>query len=277
MRGNMRKLLTHSIFVILVLVTFSGFTAAQMDSPGAKSLHLTNDPGGPPPSHDLNGTWVGPIQRAVGETPQFTPLGQERFKQNKPEATSTLARTNDPVARTCDPMGFPRNMLADMRGVPVGEMLPMTFATLPNRMIVLTQWQQVWRQISMDGRELPKNVGGRQKGAPDSRYYGYSVGHWESDNVFVADSIGLADGTWLSRFGYPHTVETRIQERLTRSSHNDLQLTITVEDPKLYVKPFMLTKMDFKWLPDQGADGYELMCVPSEVMEYLKIVGDQAN
>ncbi len=251
--------------------------AAQIDSPGGRRFHLTNDPGGPAPRRELDGTWVGPVERAVTETPQFTALGQERFKRNRPEATFTLARTNDPVARTCDPMGFPRNMLADMRGVPVGEMLPMTFASLPGRMIVLTQWQQTWRQIWTDGRALPANAGRQEKGAPEARYYGYSVGHWESDTVFVADTTGLADTTWLSRFGYPHTVETRVRERFTRSSHNDLELMITVEDPKLYVKPFMLTKMNFKWLPDQGMEMYELMCVPSEVLEYLKLVGDRAN
>jgi hypothetical protein len=273
----MRKLFKCSLAAMVTLLSFAAYSTAQIDSPGGKKFNLTNDPGGPAPVHDLNGTWVGPVDRGTTEMPQFTPAGQERFKQNKPEATFTLARTNDPVARTCDPMGFPRNMLGDMRGVPVGEMLPMTFASLPGRIIVLTQWQQVWRQIWTDGRELPKNVGGRQKDAPDPRYYGYSVGHWESDNIFVVDTTGLAEGTWLSRFGYPHNIDTRVQERFTRPDHNDLQLKVTVEDSKIYAKPFMLSSLNFKWLPDQGLDQYEEMCVPSEVMEYLKLVGDQAN
>jgi len=72
-------------------------------------------------------------------------------------------------------------------------------------------------------------------------------------------------------------VETHIQERYTRADHNDLQLTITVDDPKLYVKPFVLSTNHFKWLPDQSLDLNEQLCIPSEVQEYLKIIGDQAN
>jgi hypothetical protein len=268
----------HIALAILLLAIFSSTAAAQIDTPGGASLKLTNEPGGPAPRHELDGTWVGPTDRApITEAPQFTPLGQERFKLNKPEAAFTVAHTNDPVVRMCDPQGFPRNMLFEMRGVPVGEMLRMTFASLPGRMIVLTEWQQVWRQIWTDGRALPANVGGRQKDAPDPRYFGYSVGHWEADNVFVIDTVGLADGPWLSKAGYPHTAETHVQERYTRADHNDLQLTITVDDPTLYVKPFVLSTNRFKWLPDQSLDLNEQLCIPSQVMEYLKAIGDQAQ
>ena len=279
-RGNHwgNRVGSYLALTVLALVTFSACAAAQIDTPGGASLKLNNDPGGPAPRHELDGTWVGPTDRQpIAEAPQFTPLGQERFKLNKPEATFTVAHTNDPVVRMCDPQGFPRNMLFEMRGVPVGEMLRMTFASLPGRMIVLTEWQQVWRQIWTDGRALPTNVGGRQKDAPDPRYFGYSVGHWQADNVFVVDSVGLADGPWLSKAGYPHTAETHIQERYTRSDHNDLQLTITVDDPKLYVKPFVLSTNNFKWLPDQSLDLNEQLCIPSQVMEYLRVIGDQAQ
>ena len=273
----MRNRFSRPALAVLVLMAFSAHAAAQIDTPGGTSLKLNNEPGGPAPRHELDGTWVGPTDRQpISESPQFTPLGQERFKLNKPEATFTVARTNDPVVRMCDPQGFPRNMLFEMRGVPVGEMLRMTFASLPGRMIVLTQWQQVWRQIWTDGRALPANVGGRQQNARDPRYFGYSVGHWQADNVFVVDTVGLADGMWLNKFGYPHTVETHIQERYTRSDHNNLQHTITVDDPKLYVKPFVLSTNYFKWLPDQGLDQHEQLCIPSQVMEYLRMT-EQAN
>jgi hypothetical protein len=32
-------------------------------------------------------------------------------------------------------------------------------------------------------------------GAPDSRFYGYSVGHWEDDYNFVVDTTGMDDRT----------------------------------------------------------------------------------
>jgi hypothetical protein len=275
---KMRNPFSRPALAMLLLMAFSIHAAAQINGPGGTSLKLNNDPGGPAPRHELEGTWVGPIEaRVFTETPQFTPLGQERFKLNKPEAAFKVSGSNDPYIRNCDPMGFPRSMVFESRGVPVGEMFRMTFASLPGRMLVLSQFQQTWRQIWTDGRPLPTNVGGRQKGAPDTRYYGYSVGHWQADNVFVVDTVGLDDSTWLNKAGYPHTVESHVQERFTRSDHNDLQLTITVDDPQLYVKPFVLATLNFKWLPDQSLDQGEWLCIPSQVLDYLKTIGDQAN
>jgi hypothetical protein len=270
----MRNLLNHSALALTALLAFSAMAAAQ-GTIGTPSLDKVNiGPGGPAPRHDLNGTWVGPVvQRQAAVVPEFTPLGQKLLDLNKPEAKFKVSGTNDPFVRSCDPLGFPRNMLFEMRSVPSGEMLGMTFASLPQRLLVLTQFQKVWREIWTDGRQLPANVG--QKGGPDPRYYGYSVGHWEADNIFVADTVGVDDSTWLNKFGYPHTVDVHIQERYTRKDQNDLSQTITVDDPKLYAKPFMLVTSDFKWLPDQNLA--EQLCIPSQLNQYLSLIGDPAQ
>jgi hypothetical protein len=146
---------------------------------------------------------------------------------------------------------------------------------MPDRVVVMYQYQQVWREIWMDGRELPKNVASAENGAPDPRYYGYSVGHWEGDNTLVVDTTGLDEGTWLNQTGYPHTVEAHVQERYVRTDHNNMELTVTVDDPKLYTKPFSLGTEYFKWVPNQMLG--ERLCVPSDVIEYLKAVGDPAG
>lgn len=146
---------------------------------------------------------------------------------------------------------------------------------MPDRIVVLYQFQQAWREIWMEGRELPQNAGAAEKGAPDPRYFGYSVGHWESDNALVVNTTGLDDRTWLDRDGHPHTVEARVQERFTRVDHNNLELTITVDDPKIYTQPFSLGTVYFKWIPNQIFN--EMLCIPSETVEYLKSVGDPAG
>ena len=71
-------------------------------------------------------------------------------------------------------------------------------------MVMLFQHQRVWREIWMDGRQLPAKVDAR--GVPDSRFYGYSVGRWEADNVFVIDTVGL-DPEKLARRGRPSAYE----------------------------------------------------------------------
>jgi hypothetical protein len=118
-------------------------------------------------------------------------------------------------------------------------------------------------------------VGASGKDAPDPRYYGYSVGHWEGANTLVVDTTGLDEKTWLTDAGYPHSIDAHVQERFTRTDHNDLDLTLTVDDPKFYTKPFSLGTEFFRWVPDQILD--ERLCIPSNVIEYLKAVGDPAG
>jgi hypothetical protein len=50
---------------------------------------------------------------------------------------------------------------------------------------------------------------------------------------------------------------------------------VTVDDPKVYAKPFSLGTAYFKWIPNQQFD--ENLCVPSETIEYLKALGDPAG
>jgi hypothetical protein len=202
-----------------------------------------------------------------GDVPSMTALGQKLFSANRSMQKYNPAGTNDPVVRTCDPLGFPR---ADKYSI-----MEMAFAAMPDRIVVLYPFQQQWREIWMDGRELPRNVGTADKDAPDPRYYGYSVGRWENDNTLVVETTGLDDRTWLTEFGYPHSIGAHVQERFTRTDYNDLELTLTVDDPKLYTKPFSLGTEYFRWVPNQLLE--ERLCIPSQVIEYLKAVGDPAG
>jgi hypothetical protein len=279
----MQNLWGSTILALVGALAYSSVALAQTpqrpQATGENSKWMYNGrnrvagPGGPAPVHDLNGTWAGPRSGAGvpdargGETPSLTPLGQELFSGRKSLGKFSPAGTNDPFVRTCDPLGFPRADVDEIRGI--------SFATMPDRIVVLYQFQQVWREIWMDGRELPKNAGAAEKGAPDPRYFGYSVGHWESDDTLVVDTTGLDDRSWLDREGHPHTVQAHVQERFTRTDHNNLELTITVDDPKIYTKPFSLGTVYFKWIPNQIFN--EQLCIPSETIEYLKSVGDPAG
>jgi hypothetical protein len=280
---KMRNLLTGVITGLATALVLSSFASAQAPQSQQETRavagwkYIPTDravgPGGPAPKRDLTGTWAGPRSGAGvpdnerSDKPVMTPLGQQLFEGNKPLGKFSPAGTNDPSVRYCDPFGFPRSAVAEIRGL--------SFATMPDRIVVLTQFFAVWREIWMDGRALPKNVGSTDKNSPDPRFNGYSVGHWEGDDTLVVDTTGLDERTWLSGAGYPHTMNAHVQERYTRTSHNDLHLTVTVDDPTLYTKPFVLSVSSFRWIPNQQLD--EKMCVPSETIEYLKAVGDPAG
>jgi hypothetical protein len=136
------------------------------------------------------------------------------------------------------------------------------------------QFNRAWREIWTDGRQLPKDVGGNSANAADPRWYGYSVGRWEGDFTFVVDTVGSDERSWLDNAGHPHSIDLHVQERYKRVNHNTLEVTITIDDPKTYTKPFVITNAKFTWIPQQ--DFEEQFCVPSEESEYQKLIGEPA-
>ena len=163
---------------------------------------------GPAPRRDLTGFWAGKVVAKLNAIPPMTPWGQEQFRLHKTNGEYPVAESNDPI-KGCDPLGFPRNMLFMTRGI--------VFTSMPGKTIEMSEYNRVWREIWTDGRELPKNVGGRSADAPDPRWYGYSVGHWEDDYTFVVNTVGSDERTWLDNSGHPHSIDLRVEETLHAS------------------------------------------------------------
>jgi hypothetical protein len=272
----MRNPVAEVIVALLAVVALSSAAVAQnpearprrqvQEGYVAEGVPKMPNPPGPAPKHDLTGAWVGPQTVSRDPMPPMTPAGEARFKQNKPyvqggarEADVKTLASNDPFI-ICDPLGFPRDLLNHA----VSSRGGMLFEPAGSRMLILFEQQRVWREIWMDGRQLPANVDA--KGAPDSRYYGYSVGHWEGDNTFVIDTTGLDERTWLDENGHPHSKNAHIEERYTRVDQYTIQLTATLDDPKFYTKPWVFLKANYYWMKAQ--DFQEVFCVPSQGNEY---------
>ena len=231
----------------------------------------TDDTGGPAPVHDLNGTWRGLGEPSLNNRiPTMTPVAQAKLKLNVPDPFS--ASSNDPW-QTCDPLGMPRIVNNE-----IGEI---GFATMPDRIVILENFAKVWREVWVDGRPLPKNVG--HKGSPSTMYFGYSVGHWEGDNTLVVDTIGMDDKTWVDRRGYPHSIDAHVIERYTRVDHNHLNFTEAIDDPAYYAEPFVIAKTSYRWIVGQDdlkvaiPFSNEYLCIPSQFQEYLKLVAIPAD
>jgi len=274
----MRNSSAGPIAVLAAMLAASPLAMAQAGAALNNTLYSqieAKDPssGGPAPKQDLSGVWTGPIGATAGPLPPLTPLGQKLMAANKPESKFGTAHSTDPL-NTCDPLGMPRSLLFETRGI--------SFAQMPGKIVILQQYQRVWRDVWMDGRELPKNID--QKGGTASRWYGYSVGHWDGDNTLVVDTIGMDPRTWVDRRGYPHSVDAHVIERYTRKDHNHLTMTETIDDPAYYTKPFVMATNDFKWAipqdhPEAVAVPYtdEHVCVPSDALDYIKLMVDQAD
>jgi hypothetical protein len=260
--------------VLVVLISFLALSSAALAQQTQRPGQVEQRPpsvyekmnaagsGGPAPVHDLIGSWAGPLEPKPADMPSLTPAGLAKFKTNVPDPFS--AHSNDPWA-TCDPFGFPRSATNETRGI--------AFAQMNGRIVIMTQYEKIWREVWMDGRPLPTNVD--TKGGPDPRWYGYSVGHWDGDNTLVVETSGIDDRSWIDRRGYPHTVNAHVTERYTRVDHNNLELTVTIDDPKFYTKPWVVVTNKFKWIPNQEDE--EQLCVPSEAIAYVNTVAIPAG
>jgi hypothetical protein len=94
------------------------------------------------------------------------------------------------------------------------------------------------RQIYMDGRELEKD--------PNPTWMGYSVARWDDDTLLV-ETNGFNESTWLDVDGHPHTEGLRMTERYRRPDFGHLEVQITLDDPKAYIKPWtVVVTMDRK-------------------------------
>ncbi len=254
-----------SIVVLTCLTTMAG--RAQSINPEdfiREGVPRMPNPPGPAPTRDLSGVWVGPQDRELGTLPPMTPAGEALFELRKPFGAASRnadlgAFSNDPFI-TCDPLGFPRNLLAHA----VSSRGRMIFGSAPDRLIIAGEQQRVWREIWMDGRALPEAVDVR--GAPESRLYGHSVGHWEGDHTLVIDTTGLDERPWLDEVGHPRSSSARIQERYTRLDQYNLQLAVTIDDPKFYAEPWTWMRANFYWV--QGQEFAETFCIPSEGIAY---------
>jgi hypothetical protein len=215
----------------------------------------------PAPKRDLNGVWSGGAVMRLEEFPPMTPWGQEQFDAAKPlfgPRALPVAESNHALV-TCDPLGFPQNILYELRN--------MEFQQTGRKMLQLFQYQRVWRDIWTDGRRLPSSVGRDTQDSEDPRFYGYSVGRWVDDYTFVVNSTGFHEKSWANAIGHPRSVDAQIEERYHRINHDTLELTVTIDDPKAYTKPFVAMKQELRLNPKQEFE--EQLCVPSEALEYL--------
>jgi len=92
-----------------------------------------------------------------------------------------------------------------------------------------------YRQIFLDGRPFPDD--------PTPSWIGYSVGHWEGDTLVVTTK-GFRDDIWIDSGGSPLSDKATMTERLHRVNFGTMELEITIDDPKVYTKPFTVKLTD---------------------------------
>jgi len=284
--------ITASVALIAAVtgLTASSVTHAQSGQQPLASAGSNSNPG-PAPRRDLSGTWTpeagtsagiqaGGVQAMPNDgEPEhalpYTPYGLEVYESHKAlEGVDAVlpSEHNDPRNK-CEPLGFPRMNHYNVRMTRIFQN-PYTIA-------VLYQYDNRWRNIWIDGRELPELVdggvitGGTYKA---SKWYGYSVGEWTDDYTLVVRTVGTMpeDRVWLDSTGRPISDAATIEEVFRRVDSERMEWTETIDDPKLYTEPWVAMKLMFK-LADPHTDIIEMYCSPVEMEYYYESFGNAAS
>jgi hypothetical protein len=191
---------------------------------------------------DLSGLWrpaFNPynldVIQDVKDEGVFRPAAEALFKQHLAEF-----HESDPITH-CLP-GGPLEILT------AGGIALYRIIQSPNMVVLLYERGSIYRQIFLDGRELPKD--------PNPTWMGYSVGHWDADTL-VVESVGFNNRTWLDRMGHPHSEALRVTERFRRTDFGHMQFQITYDDPKTLTRPISIS-VGVKYEPD--TDMLETIC-----------------
>jgi hypothetical protein len=140
-------------------------------------------------------------------------------------------------------------------GVPRSTLLSEAFKIVQTSglTLVIHELDGFPRQIYTDGRALPKKI-------EFPSWLGYSIGRWE-DDVFVVETAGFNDKTWLDGRGHPHTEDLHITERYRRRDVGHLDVQTTIDDRKYYNKAF---SFNVTHLLEVDSDIVEYFCNESE-------------
>jgi hypothetical protein len=174
-----------------------------------------------------------------GEIP-YQPWALEKKKENQ---ENWLSR--DPEIRCYLP------------GVPRATYMPYPFQIVQSEKAVF---------IAYEYAGAVRNIYLKDPGpAPVDSWMGQSVGHWEGDTL-VVQVTGLGEQSWLDRAGNFHSEELKVTERYTRTGPDHIQYEATIEDPKVFTKPWTI-RMPLYRRVEPGAQIMDFKC--AEFVEEL--------
>ncbi len=187
---------------------------------------------------DPNGPPVATFFEAGGNMPGGLPYTEWARAIRKQRFDVDKAKDNPDAM--CMPMGFLQF-----------HQQPQPRKIIQTKQMILIEYEANYgiRHIYLDGRALPP------QGEPQPWWYGYSVGRWDGDTLVVETNNlrGAEDGPydgWMDVNGSPYSQQAKFTERIRRPAFGHLQIDLTIEDPKVYTKPWTV-RVDQRYLPDQ--------------------------
>jgi hypothetical protein len=139
-----------------------------------------------------------------------------------------------------------------MPGIPRATYMPAPFQIVQssNTIIMAYEFNSASRIIRMNSTEK----------SPAPAWMGWSVGKWEGETL-VVDVIDQMEETWFDRAGNFHSDALHVVERYTPVDANTLNYEATIEDPKVFTRPWKMNMLLYRHL-EKNAQLMEYKCVP---------------
>jgi hypothetical protein len=138
-----------------------------------------------------------------------------------------------------------------MPGVPRATYMPYPFQIVqtPKYIMMAYEFASASRTIYMDSKDE----------SPVDTWMGWSDGYWEGDTL-VVDVKSFNDQTWFDRAGNYHSDALHVIERYTPIDANHLQYEATIEDPKVFTRPWKMSMPLYRRV-DKNMQLLEYKCV----------------
>ena len=138
-------------------------------------------------------------------------------------------------------------------GIPRMTYMPHPFRIVQQRdkITFLYEYLGAVRFAYMNGNPHPKG--------PIEWFMGDSRARWDG-NSLVVDVVHFTDQTWLDRAGNFHSEGLHVVERYTPTGPNHLLYEATLEDPKVFTRPWKIS-MPLYRLQEQNAELLEYECL----------------
>ncbi|MGB6943486.1 MAG: hypothetical protein WBE37_13895 [Bryobacteraceae bacterium] len=199
---------------------------------GAQTYHPPRTANGQP---DLQGIWQAETTASYDVEPHAALLGM-------PAGTGIVVGGEipyTPEAAAKREQNFKNRATADpnnkcfLPGVPRANYMPFPFQIFQTAKdaAILYEYVHAYRLIPLNGSKHPDDV---------DFWMGDSRGHWEGDTL-VVDVADNNDQTWFDASGNFHSGALHVVERYTRTGPNTVSYEATIEDPKVFTRPWKIS------------------------------------
>jgi len=178
---------------------------------------------------------------AIPYQPWAAAKKHENFEKRlvRPTTHDLNETTGDPEAK-CYLPGIPR---ATYLG------LPFQIIQTSKQVLMSYEFASATRMVFMDRKPEP----------PSNSWMGWSIGSWDGDTL-VIDVTAQNDKTWFDRAGNFHSDAVHVVERYTPISPYHLMYEATIEDPKVFTRPWKIRMPLYRRI-EQNIQILEFKCV----------------